>query len=299
MAKQKFYAVRVGKTPGVYESWEECEQQVKGVSGAVFKSFSSREEANAFLMIETIEDSTDGNSKNKISDYNNDIENAIASSRVVAFVDGGFSDKGGEPVAAYGCLIIPPDGSDQIEISDRVYTDKFIESRNIAPEIFASLEALKWTLANGYKSITVFHDLENTGKWARGEYQAKSDISRFFVKELNDTFFPLLDINFIWVKAHAGIEYNERADQLASEALKNFRKPVGKYGPNFFTGRNVSEEKVLAIIEELKNIEGVNVRQDINTAAEKRYVLKRVYEKKQEKLTVTFYSDKRTTLTSR
>lgn len=45
MAKKKFYTVWVGKEPGVYTLWNECEAQVKGVDGAKFKSFKTREEA--------------------------------------------------------------------------------------------------------------------------------------------------------------------------------------------------------------------------------------------------------------
>ena len=33
--KPKFYVVWRGLVPGVYESWEECEAQVKGYEGAV------------------------------------------------------------------------------------------------------------------------------------------------------------------------------------------------------------------------------------------------------------------------
>lgn len=36
MAKKKFYAVKVGKIPGIYSTWNECEAQVKGVSGAKY-----------------------------------------------------------------------------------------------------------------------------------------------------------------------------------------------------------------------------------------------------------------------
>lgn len=36
-----------GLKPGVYESWKECERQVKGAEGAVYKAFGSREEADA------------------------------------------------------------------------------------------------------------------------------------------------------------------------------------------------------------------------------------------------------------
>lgn len=32
---QKFYAVREGKSPGIYNTWEECLSQVKGHRGAL------------------------------------------------------------------------------------------------------------------------------------------------------------------------------------------------------------------------------------------------------------------------
>ena len=34
-----------GKTPGIYDNWEDCEAQVKGVQGAKYKGFASRPEA--------------------------------------------------------------------------------------------------------------------------------------------------------------------------------------------------------------------------------------------------------------
>ena len=45
MPKPKFYVVWKGRKTGIFTSWEECEQQVKGVAGAEFKAFGSREEA--------------------------------------------------------------------------------------------------------------------------------------------------------------------------------------------------------------------------------------------------------------
>lgn len=51
MPKTKFYVVWVGKTPGIYTTWAECKAQVDGVSGAKYKSYPSREEAEqAFEM---------------------------------------------------------------------------------------------------------------------------------------------------------------------------------------------------------------------------------------------------------
>ena len=51
MAKQKYYVVWNGPSPGVYSSWEACQEAVNGVSGAKYKSFKSQEEAeDAFEM---------------------------------------------------------------------------------------------------------------------------------------------------------------------------------------------------------------------------------------------------------
>ena len=45
MSKQKFYVVWKGNNPGVYRSWEKCQNEIINVNGALFKSFASLEEA--------------------------------------------------------------------------------------------------------------------------------------------------------------------------------------------------------------------------------------------------------------
>jgi ribonuclease HI len=47
MAKTKYYVVWKGRKPGIYTSWAECEAQVKGYPGAEYKSFGSRDMAEA------------------------------------------------------------------------------------------------------------------------------------------------------------------------------------------------------------------------------------------------------------
>lgn len=44
-----FYAVKKGNKPGIYKSWPECQEQVKGYPKAVYKKFPSWEEAQAFV----------------------------------------------------------------------------------------------------------------------------------------------------------------------------------------------------------------------------------------------------------
>jgi ribonuclease HI len=46
MAKTKFYTVWKGRNTGVFKTWKECEQQVKGYPGALYASFMDFDEAN-------------------------------------------------------------------------------------------------------------------------------------------------------------------------------------------------------------------------------------------------------------
>ena len=55
----KYYAVKVGLKPGIYQTWSECSKQVTGFPGAVHKSFSKLELAQEFLAA--------SNSKSKVS----------------------------------------------------------------------------------------------------------------------------------------------------------------------------------------------------------------------------------------
>lgn len=47
------YAVRKGRTPGIYDTWSEAEVQIKGFSGAEHKKFDRLEDAEAFMKGET------------------------------------------------------------------------------------------------------------------------------------------------------------------------------------------------------------------------------------------------------
>ncbi|GAB1319874.1 hypothetical protein MFIFM68171_10084 [Madurella fahalii] len=55
----KFYAVRVGRSTGIYMSWEETRPLVNGFKGSDHKSFSTREDAEAYLRNNTPPPATD------------------------------------------------------------------------------------------------------------------------------------------------------------------------------------------------------------------------------------------------
>ena len=44
-----YYAVGIGRNPGIYYSWNECEQNVKGFKGATHRKFKTLNEASEFI----------------------------------------------------------------------------------------------------------------------------------------------------------------------------------------------------------------------------------------------------------
>jgi ribonuclease HI len=47
--KPKFYAVWQGNPPGLYTSWADCQKAINGISGAQYKSYPTREQAQRAL----------------------------------------------------------------------------------------------------------------------------------------------------------------------------------------------------------------------------------------------------------
>ena len=80
----KFYAVRKGRTTGIFTSWSQCQQQVTGYPGASFKSFPTRGEAQRFLETGFVGGQADVPQK------------AEANAEAVAYVDGSYHAGTGE-----------------------------------------------------------------------------------------------------------------------------------------------------------------------------------------------------------
>ena len=45
----KFYAVKKGRTPGIYRTWDAAKEQIDGFSGAEYKSFEQITDATDYL----------------------------------------------------------------------------------------------------------------------------------------------------------------------------------------------------------------------------------------------------------
>ena len=196
MPKTKFYAIKGPNGNRIVTSWPECDSLVRGVKGVLYKSFGTREEAE---------------------DWINGVESAIKPGLRI-FVDGSFTPS--YPKAGWSFVVT----EDDREVARGCGVTAFdAESRNIDGEVMASFQAMKWLDAND-RTGTICHDYEGIARWAKGEWQAKSNIAKMYVAAAK----PYLNrVQFEKVAAHTGVKWNELVDKLAKEAIakaKNSRR---------------------------------------------------------------------------
>ena len=209
MAKNNYYAVRIGKTPGIYKTWEDCKAQVIGYKGAIYKGFAEKQDAEDFLRGGLSASSTDAASDN---DENPQVEPSV--SEITAYVDGSFSSG-----KSFGCgCIILKDGEIIAEISKAYEDEELATMRNVAGEIKASEIAMQYALDNGYTSLSIYHDYQGIASWCLGEWKTNK-AGTIAYKQFYDDIKDKLKVHFIKVKGHSGDEYNEIADRLAKKAL--------------------------------------------------------------------------------
>lgn len=197
---KKFYAVRVGRDgSGVYSTWEECRRQVHGVARAVYKSFPTREEAEAFL---------EGWEKGAEPEAPPDWQGAVA------YVDGSYDKATGD----FSCGAVLFYEGEQKEFSERFTDRELSEMHNVAGEIMGVLTVLRYCREKGIPGVEIHHDYEGLGRWADGSWKANKPGTRRYAAECRETA-KTVELRFVKVKGHSGDRYNDLADSLARKAL--------------------------------------------------------------------------------
>ena len=156
MAK-KFNAVKNGKTPGIFETWDECKKSVDGYSGAVFKSFKTKDEALAFLGIESSSNSeipidVDGS----IASASSCVDGCIASdsSCATAYVDGSYNIATKE----FGYGVVMFHNGEELHMSKTFSDADMASMRNVAGEIFGSMAAMEYAVNHGITNLSIYYD---------------------------------------------------------------------------------------------------------------------------------------------
>ena len=217
MAK-KFYAVKRGRKTGLYTVWAECAAQVKGFQGAVYKGFMTEEEARAWL----------GGADARTEQLRAAAEMAEPSAPDADYIihtDG-------------SCLRNPGGAGGWAAVIETAATGAVEEKSGGAPEttnnrmeLTAALMALS-AVPEGAR-VALYTDsqyLKNAftkfwlPAWKKRGWK-KADGEPVLNQDLwvqLDAAFAARQVQFHWVKGHAGNPRNERCDALARAEAEKF-----------------------------------------------------------------------------
>lgn len=231
MAK-KFYVVWKGRETGIFTDWNTCKKQVDAFAGAKYKSFKTRQEAEAAFSgnAAPIVSASAGSatkkksSKQTVKTYTaNDIAAMPLDTKI--FTDGGCEPNPGK--AGSGIAVYRNDTVDELWYG--LYNPT---GTNNTAELNALHQALIMAKAEVEKSrsVAVFCDskysIQCVTQWAiswqkKGWKKAGGEIKNLeLIKEMFALHQQIRDkIQVLHVNGHVGVEGNELADRMSIMAI--------------------------------------------------------------------------------
>lgn len=192
---KKFYGVKNGYHIGVFETWDECKKEISGFSGAEYKGFATRSEAEAYVRGDT-----------DVTPQNADC--------AVAYCDGSFDLGTGR--YSYG-LVVLRNGT-EVKFSQAFPESEMSAMRNVAGEIEGAKAAMRYCADNGIPALKLYYDYIGIEKWCVGGWKTNRDGTVEY-KNFYEEISKKLRVEFVKVKGHSGDKYNDEADRLAKAAL--------------------------------------------------------------------------------
>ncbi|XP_053315855.1 ribonuclease H1 [Spea bombifrons] len=208
------YAVRRGRRPGVYDSWEECKAQVDRFPSARYKKFPSSHEARNFVE----SDDASSSSSSSYHPYGQRTE------QQAVYTDGCCSRNGQH--GARGGIGVYWGPNHSLNVSER------LEGRqtNQRAEIEAASRALEQAREHNMRAINIHTDskftINGATKWVPSWKQngwktsAGHDVVNKQDFQKLDNLCQGMDVTWTYVPGHRGNGGNEMADQLARNGAR-------------------------------------------------------------------------------
>lgn len=202
----KYYAVKKGKVPGIYLSWNDCKAMVDGYPGAVYKSFKTIEEAEKFITGEKIISGMKASGKNT--------SESGETCSTYAFVDGSFNKV--THTYGYGGFLVTDNEKYVLQGADN--DAEMATMRNVAGEIKGAEAAVKKAIELGIKELVIYYDYMGIEMWATGAWK-RNKAGTIAYHDYIMSVREQIKLTFVKVKGHSGVEGNEEADKLAKQAV--------------------------------------------------------------------------------
>ena len=148
----KYYAIKDLNKSEIYTSWELCQEALKTYNNPKFKSFSTKEEAEAFIKGEVLDD-------------------GILMPK--AYIDGSFDEKTNS--YSFGGVLIIDNKS--YTFKKKYEKDEYSSLRNVAGEIKGAGFIINYSIQKGIKELHIFYDYLGIEKWYTGLWKANSSIA--------------------------------------------------------------------------------------------------------------------------
>lgn len=210
--KKAYYAVRKGKIPGVYSTWELCKEMIDGYSKAEYKKFNSIDEAERFMKY--IGEEVEEEPRRFVEKPEVIIpkENGVS-----IYVDGSYRDG----VYSYGYVILDHNENILAQRYGKGSDPIAATMNNVAGELTAVMRACVDARELGYRDITIVYDYTGIREWPLGKWKAKNHCVAKYVQFLHDLIREYnIKIDFKKVKGHSCDKYNDLADALAKKGLE-------------------------------------------------------------------------------
>lgn len=227
----KFYAIKKGRKPGIYTTWDEAKKQVSGYSGAVYKGFTSRSQAEAFL---------NGGPKRATKIKATPATQITSPAEITFFTDGGSRNHGnvsGDHVhaddkAAWAYLI---ELGDQQTVSD---SGGEWGATNNRMEIMGLIKALEYLNDHQLTNKAILAVLDSQyvlnaiqkgwlAGWKRRNWHraGNAPLKNKELWQRVDQLLPLFsNLRFEWTKGHAVNHGNVFVDELLNQTMDQMKK---------------------------------------------------------------------------
>lgn len=212
----KYYAVKNGRIPGIYNTWEECKEQTHGFKGAVFKSFEDLESARKYIQ------DSDKNTEYMDIEFDGEflfedsiplplLSESLENNNVVVYVDGSINKEIGK--VGYGYLIYYKDRV----IPGYGFSDKeeYLPMANVSGEILSVLNAIDIIdELEDVNTIEIRYDYNGIKEWSTKSWSANNFLTATYAS-IMDIFLKTHNVVFKHIDGHTGEPGNEAVDLLA------------------------------------------------------------------------------------